>query len=261
MAIWYTTYHSNEEPTDPMSQPVTFDRLGRMPRLSDTIAEQLLAAIVDGRFREGDVLPSERELGDQFGVSRTVIREAVRALATRGVVDVQSGRGVRVVAPDTTSVTEAMSLLMRGGSAIDFAKVHEIRMMLEIHLAGVAAERSTPSDHEELEQLLEEWAGAGDHVDAASRLDVDFHRAIAKCARNELYLVVLDSIAGALLENRRATLALEHSHAKVLAEHRAVVDAIKQHDPEGARRAMDTHLEGVAEAWRTRSAAAADGAD
>ena len=88
-----------------MTEPVTFDRVGRMPRLSDTIAEQLLEAIVAGRFREGDILPSERELGDQFGVSRTVIREAIRALATRGVVEVQSGRGVRVIAMDTASVT------------------------------------------------------------------------------------------------------------------------------------------------------------
>jgi GntR family transcriptional repressor for pyruvate dehydrogenase complex len=235
-----------------MSEPVTFDRVGRMPRLSDTIAEQLLEAIVTGRFQEGDILPSERELGDQFGVSRTVIREAVRALATRGVVDVQSGRGVRVIAMDTSSVTQAMSLLLRGDSTVDFAKVHEVRMMLETHIAGVAAERSTPADHAELESLMEAWVAAGDDVIAASRLDVDFHRAIAKSARNELYLVLLDSIAGALLENRRATLALEHSRAKVLTEHRNVVDAIKQHDPELARAAMQTHLHGVAEAWHAQ---------
>jgi GntR family transcriptional repressor for pyruvate dehydrogenase complex len=241
-----------------MSEPVTFDRVGRMPRLSDTIAEQLLEAIVAGRFREGDILPSERELGDQFGVSRTVIREAIRALATRGVVEVQSGRGVRVIALDTASVTEAMSLLLRGGSAIDFGKVHEVRMMLETHIAGVAAERATPEDLAELEELMEAWVAAGDDLEATSRVDVDFHRAIAKSARNELYLVLLDSISGALLENRRATLALEHSHAKVLDEHRAVVAAIKAHDPEAARRAMETHLAGVAEAWQ--AAPGTDGA-
>ena len=58
-----------------MAEPVTFDRVGRMPRLSDTIAEQLLEAIVAGRFTEGDILPSERELGDQFGVSRERVRQ------------------------------------------------------------------------------------------------------------------------------------------------------------------------------------------
>ena len=235
-----------------MSEPVTFDRVGRMPRLSDTIAEQLLEAIVAGRFSEGDILPSERELGDQFGVSRTVIREAIRALATRGVVEVQSGRGVRVIALDTASITEAMSLLLRGESTIDFAKVHEVRMMLETHVAGVAAERGTVEELAELEALMDRWVAAGDDVAAASLLDVDFHRAIAKCAHNELYLVLLDSIAGALLENRRATLAIEHSNAKVLGEHRAVVKAISEHDPEGARAAMQRHLHGVEEAWRSQ---------
>ena len=235
-----------------MTEPVTFDRVGRMPRLSDTIAEQLLEAIVAGRFREGDILPSERELGDQFGVSRTVIREAIRALATRGVVEVQSGRGVRVIAMDTASVTEAMSLLLRGESTIDFAKVHEVRMMLETHVAALAAQRSTDAEIAQLESLMDRWVAAGDDVAAASQLDVDFHRAIATSAHNELYLVLLDSIAGALLENRRATLALEHSHAKVLGEHRAVVNAIAAHDPEAARGAMRTHLHGVEEAWQSQ---------
>jgi len=235
-----------------MSQPVTFEPVGRMPRLSDTIAEQLLEAIVAGRFREGDILPSERELGDQFGVSRTVIREAIRTLATRGVVEVQSGRGVRVIALNTASVTEAMSLLIRGGGSIDFVKVHEVRMMLETHVAAKAAERATPEALEELEALLQAWADAGADVDAASRIDVDFHRAIATSADNELYVVLLDSISGALLENRRATLALEHSHAKVFKEHKAIVDGIRQHDPEVARNAMEKHLQGVAEAWQAQ---------
>ncbi len=239
-----------------MTEPVTFDRVGRMPRLSDTIAEQLLEAIVAGRFSEGDILPSERELGDQFGVSRTVIREAIRTLATRGVVEVQSGRGVRVIAMDTASVTEAMSLLLRGESTIDFVKVHEIRMMLETHLAGLAAERSTDAEIADLEKLMDRWVAASDDVAAQSRLDVDFHRAIANCAHNELYLVLLDSIAGALLENRRATLALDHSHAKVLGEHRAIVKAISEHDSERARAAMQTHLDGVADAWRAQQSAA-----
>ena len=216
------------------------------------MTEAILQTIVSNRLKPGDALPPERELGKQFGVSRTVIREAIRALATRGVVEVQSGRGVRVIAMDTASVTEAMSLLLRGESTIDFAKVHEIRMMLETHVAALAAERSTDAEIAQLESLMDRWVAAGDDVAAASQLDVDFHRAIATSAHNELYLVLLDSIAGALLENRRATLALEHSHAKVLAEHRAIVKAISEHDPEAARAAMEKHLQGVAEAWQAR---------
>jgi GntR family transcriptional regulator, transcriptional repressor for pyruvate dehydrogenase complex len=235
-----------------MNRPATFGRVTRTPRLSDTVAQQMLEAIVAGDFREGDNLPSERELSDQFGVSRTVIREAVRTLATRGVVEAQSGRGVRVIAPDPDRVTEAMSLLLRADGALDFNKVHEVRTMLETHFAGVAAERSTEDNHHELEELLDAWEDATGDVDVSSQLDVNFHRAIAKSGRNELFLVLLDSIAGALLENRRATLALEHLHAKVYTEHRDIVAAIKARNPDKARQAMEIHLNGVAESWRSQ---------
>jgi GntR family transcriptional repressor for pyruvate dehydrogenase complex len=240
----------NDVPT--MNGPVTFDRVARMPRLSDTVAEHMLEAIVAGSFREGDILPSERELSEQFGVSRTVIREAVRTLATRGVVEVHSGRGVRVISPHPDRVTEAVSLLLRADGVLDFGKVHEVRTMLETYFAGVAAERGTEDDHREIERLLEAWEDATGDVAASSRLDVDFHRAIAKAGHNELFLVLLDSIAGALLETRRATLALEHRHVKVYAEHRDIVAAIKVRDPEMARRAMAVHLSGVAETWRSQ---------
>lgn len=237
-----------------VNAPVTFDRVTRRPRLSDTVAEEMLESIVAGNFREGDVLPSERELSEQFGVSRTVIREAVRTLATRGVVEVQSGRGVRVIPPHPDRVTEAVALLMRADGVLDFRKVHEVRTMLETYFAGVAAERGTEEDHRELEKMLDAWEHATGDVVASSRLDVDFHRAIAKAGRNELFLVLLDSIAGALLENRRATLALQHRHAKVYAEHRDIIVAIKARDPETARRAMAVHLDGVAETWRAQHA-------
>ena len=153
----------------------TFDPVRRMPRLSDTIAEHMLDAIVAGAFKEGDLLPSERELGLQFDVSRTVIREAVRALATKGVVAVQSGRGARVIRPDGGPITAAMSLLVRS-TDIDFTKLHEVRTMIERHTAGLAAERASAENIDELDRLmvLLAEAEAARQIDAASLLDVDW---------------------------------------------------------------------------------------
>jgi GntR family transcriptional repressor for pyruvate dehydrogenase complex len=79
--------------------PVRFSRVERTPTLADRVAAQLLDAIGAGRFRDGDPLPSERTLGDQFGVSRTVVREAIRELVARDVLEADAGRGVRVIAP------------------------------------------------------------------------------------------------------------------------------------------------------------------
>src|SRR6266545_3035987 len=99
-----------------------FDLVERQPRLSDKVASMMLETILSRRLRPGDRLPSERELGEQFGVSRTVIREAVRALVTKGVIEVRSGSGLRVAAVEASAVRESMSLFMHGGG-IEFHRV------------------------------------------------------------------------------------------------------------------------------------------
>jgi GntR family transcriptional regulator, transcriptional repressor for pyruvate dehydrogenase complex len=239
----------------PMSEGAVFDPVRRAPRLSDTIAERLLEAIVTGQFSEGDVLPSERDLGTQFGVSRTVIREAIRSLATRGVVDVQSGRGVRVLRLDSAPVTEAMSLLVRGTPAMTFTHVHEVRTTLEVQVAGLAADRAGAEEIVELHEIVRAMEDAGEDIDTRSRLDVEFHRVVARSARNELFLVLLDSIGAILLENRRTTLAIPHSLRVWVNDHRVIADAIERRDHEGARSAMEIHLGHVADAWAEHTAA------
>jgi GntR family transcriptional repressor for pyruvate dehydrogenase complex len=142
----------------PMSQDIEFDRLNRSPRLSDTVAERLLDAVVTQQFRSGDALPSERDLSAQFGVSRTVIREAIRSLSSRGVVEVTSGRGVQVLPVDTSAVSEAMSLLVRRTADGTFTNIHEVRLMLEPHVAGVAAHRADAADIANINRFLDRMA-------------------------------------------------------------------------------------------------------
>jgi GntR family transcriptional repressor for pyruvate dehydrogenase complex len=227
-----------------------FPRISREPRLSDKVAELLLETILNEGLQPGDRLPSERELGEQFGVSRTVIREAVRALAAKGVIDVRTGSGLRVAAVDGSAVSESMSLYLRGG-ALEYPKVHEVRKSLEVEIAGLAAERAMPDDVavmrdicERMEELVET------DVEEASRLDLEFHRAIAAATSNDLYLLLLDSIGEALLEVRRDNLRQPPAVADALASHRAILDRIDAHDREGARQAMSEHLDNVEAHWR-----------
>src|SRR5881628_1454219 len=116
----YDRYVSGE-PTGMPAETALFDQVTREPRLSDKVADMMLETILSDRLKVGDRLPSERELGEQFGVSRTVVREAVRALVTKGVIDVRSGSGLRVAAVDANAVSESMSLFLRG-STLDFEK-------------------------------------------------------------------------------------------------------------------------------------------
>jgi GntR family transcriptional repressor for pyruvate dehydrogenase complex len=234
------------------AREVIFPRVTREPRLSDKVADLLLQTILSRGLKPGDRLPSERELGDQFGVSRTVVREAVRALAAKGVIDVRTGSGLRVAAVDAAAVSESIGLYLRGGT-LAYAKVHEVRKLLEIEIAGLAAERATREHIERLRATCEQMERAVEDVERAARLDLEFHRQIAQATDNELYLLLLDSIGEALLEIRRGNLAAG-AGPETLLLHREIYDRIAAHDPEGARAAMARHLDHVERVWRERGA-------
>jgi GntR family transcriptional regulator, transcriptional repressor for pyruvate dehydrogenase complex len=231
--------------------PALFGQVTREPRLSDKVADMMLETILSRRLQVGDKLPSERELGEQFGVSRTVVREAVRALVAKGVIEVRSGSGLRVAAVDAAAVSESIGLFLRGGS-IDFERVHEVRTLLEVHIAGAAAERWTDADLAQLREVHERMQRDDGDVDAAARDDLEFHRTIARATQNDLYLLLMDSIGSALIDIRRANLG-SGSAPMTLAQHDAILARIAERDPGGAREAMAAHLEGVAAWWRSHS--------
>jgi len=230
------------------TEEAMFSRVEREPRLSDKVADLLLGSIMSRGLLPGARLPSERELGEQFGVSRTVIREAVRALAAKGVIDVRTGSGLRVAALDGATVSESIALYLRAG-ALEYPKVHEVRKLLEVEISGLAAERADKADVDRMDEICREMEAAIDeHVERASRLDLEFHRAIAKATGNELYLLLLDSIGEALLEIRRGNLQTGAA-AETIRAHRAILDRIRMRDPEGARAAMAVHLDQVEHHW------------
>src|SRR5262249_41804309 len=117
-----------------------FTRISRPPRLSERVADEVLASILEQRLRPGDRLPSERELGDQFGVSRTVIREATRSLVVRGVIAAHPGVGLTVASVEGEALAASMNLFLRSG-AVRYEKVHEVRTTLEIQVTRLAAAR------------------------------------------------------------------------------------------------------------------------
>ncbi len=244
---------------EPKERRVQFTRVERDPGLADRVANQLLEMIVSQQFRPGDRLPPEREIGQELGVSRTVVREAIRVLSGKGVLDVKSGSGVVVTQIDRENVAETMRLFIqtRGGHDEDgpfsYEKVNEVRGMLEVQVAGVAAERATPADLEELRAAFQDLTDAVGSVELSSIKDVEFHRTIAKITHNDLYLIMLDSIRHVLVEIRQETLVKPERRRYVLAFHKRILEAIESGDPDQARRAMLDHLEDSARVWRSLS--------
>ncbi len=248
MIVRMTEHEDGDSGQKRAAPAVLFGQVNRERRLSDKVADMMLETILSDRLSVGDRLPSERELGEQFGVSRTVVREAVRALVTKGVIEVRSGSGLRVAAVDANAVSESMSLFLRGGT-LDFEKVHEVRTLLEVHLAGLAAERATDDDVAQLRDIHERMQREASDVEAAARDDLEFHRAIARATHNELFLLLMDSIGSSLIDIRRENLG-SGSAPMTLSQHEAILELIAAHDPEAAQTAMQAHLDGVASFWR-----------
>jgi GntR family transcriptional regulator, transcriptional repressor for pyruvate dehydrogenase complex len=226
-----------------------FTEVPRAPTLSDSVADSIADAIMSGRLTPGEELHSERDLAEQFRVSRTVIREAIRSLAAQGLVESRSGRRVQVTNAGPDGVNRSMSLFLRSNTAIDYTKVHEVRSALEVRMAASAAERASDDDLRALRTLLERMTAAADDPERSAQLDVDFHLAIATATGNELFGVVLGSIGEVLLETRRAAFAAPGMFDYAVRAHEEILECLERRDPSAASEAMRAHLAGSERAW------------
>lgn len=215
----------------------------RVERLSDQVAAQLQALVTSNTIRPGEKLPSERELCELLGVSRTVVREAVRSLVVKGLLEVRRGGGTVVRAPDPVLVSEMMTMMLRtGGGDISFTHVQEVRRLLEVEIAGLAAERRTDADLAQIEAQLRLMVEHTADPERWAEADVAFHAAIAGATHNPLYPVLLSSIADMLVEVRRTGIRLPDTPTKAYMHHQNIFAQIKTGDRLAARKAMQDHL-------------------
>lgn len=220
-----------------------FQSLSPAVRLSDRVAEALETEIRAGRLAAGQKLPTEAALAEQFGVSRTSVREAVSRLKSLGLVDSRQGSGMYVreagLAPLNFDSRHA-------GSQSAVVQMVEVRRALEAEVAGLAAERRDADDMARIRQSIEVLATAvaagGDGVAE----DLAFHRSIADAARNPFLIDTLNYLRQYLKGATRVTRANEARRldfaAEVADEHRSIVDAIEAGDPALARSAAASHL-------------------
>jgi GntR family transcriptional repressor for pyruvate dehydrogenase complex len=222
-----------------------FQTVRRTTTLANRVTNQIEQLMMDGRLQPGDRLPPERELARQFGVSRTVVREAVRALAAKSLLEVEPGSGTTVRSPTPKSVAQSMTMLLRATrTEIDYDKVHEVRRILEVEIAGLAAERRTDEDLKEMEEILRQTAEAEIQDDRESfpECDVAFHAALACATHNELFSLLLDSMADIMIKVRQLGFEVPDMPMRALRHHCAIFERVKAGDPKGARRAMREHL-------------------
>jgi GntR family transcriptional repressor for pyruvate dehydrogenase complex len=216
----------------------------RPPRVYEQIVAQIERAIYEGRFQQGDKLPAERQLAREFHASRVAVREALRSLEHRGLVDVRQGSagGYFIREADAAPLIRDFQTLFRLGR-VSLAQLAEARLLIEPETARLAAERASDSDIKALRAAMEERA---EHT-AAGRsprlLDIDFHRLVAEAAKNPVHAVVTHALMD--LEVRVVVPRLDFSpedSAAVDGAHRRILEAIAARQSEGARAAMEAHI-------------------
>lgn len=217
----------------------------RAPRVYESIVEELERAIYDGRLRQGDKLPPERQLVRQFSASRVAVREALRTLEHRGLVVVRQGStgGYFVREADATPLFRDLHTLLRLGR-VSVQQLLEARALLEPSLAELAARRATDADLKALAQCLEQRAGAP--PDRARALDAEFHRLLADTAGNPVHAVVTHVLMH--LEREVVAPRFEPAgteSAEIASDHVRILDALAARNPAEARSRMEAHIAAV----------------
>jgi len=212
-------------------------------QLYTQVAHRLQQLIVAESLLPGDKLPGERELASRLGVSRTVVREAIRVLADRGLLRVKQGCGTYVRDLSAKDAAAPLGLLLKMRKCPDTAeRLTEVRRTIEVEIAGYAAERKTPEDIAALEEHLALMQAHADDPASYAEHDLAFHLALAKATRNPYYELLIQALGALLSETIHLTLIAPEATQAGTQHHTRLLTAIRQHNADGARQAMRDHL-------------------
>ena len=214
-------------------------------RLYEQIVSQIERRIVAGDLKVGDQLPSEKELAEQFAVSRTAVREAIKALREKRLVEIRPGRGTFITNDAPEAMRHSLGLLMKYGTLNGFSHLVEVREILEPEIAALAATRITEEQIAAMQDAIAVMDTALDHVDVFVEADLDFHLAMAEATQNPIIPVLMDSIIDMLREQRKSTGLTKGGLERGQYHHKQIVQAIIHRDPEASRQAMRLHLKQV----------------
>ena len=219
----------------------------RTARLFEQIVEQIEESIHEGKLKPGDQLPAERELAQQFGVSRTAVREAMKTLCEKGLVEAYSGRGTFVTPGKSRSMRHSLDWLAHGGDPQNARYVTELREILEPQFTALAAARIEEQQLAMMREAIEVMDRSMQNPEAYIEADLDFHLALAEAAGNPLILSLLDSIVGVLREQRLGVFTVPGGPTRGQIHHKLILKAIEQRNPAKARKAMSAHMEQIRE--------------
>ncbi|GLS21887.1 GntR family transcriptional regulator [Labrys miyagiensis] len=222
-------------------------KVNRGPHLSTLVASSISREIAQGRLKSGDQLPTEQQLAQTFGVSRNVVREAIARLRSEGRIWSQQGRGAFVAdEPNATVLTIDFEALQQGDA---FRSLFELRGILEVQAAALAARRRTEEDLSALEGALATMREAPYGSVTWLKTDLEFHKKVAAATGNAYMVQFLMFVSEKVRESILASGNQQRSEdlaAVTLGEHQRILDAIAAGDADEAQDAMRAHLHNAA---------------
>jgi GntR family transcriptional repressor for pyruvate dehydrogenase complex len=240
---------------------MVFRSVGRPQSLVDTVVNQVQSLIAEGRLGSGDRLPKENELVEKFGVSRTVLREALGRLEATGLVTIQRGRGMFVATPGKVTscarfIRNAMTLTSK-----DLAQFVEFRRVIECQATRRAAELATPEDLRKLEELCLEMNREGLGFEESVRLDFQFHLKIVEIGRNELMQNALAVIQEFIMTSMAKSTPNPRDCDNSRKVHMDLIEAIRSGDPDVAEQVARAHMDLVERSLKEREGKSGTPAD
>lgn len=233
------------------AKPLTYEQLhhnlAAVPResLSTQTLDQLIGWLKDGTFKKGSKLPSQNELVEYFGISRTGVREALQMMAVLNLIEIKPGLGcfVKSVSPEYIIHADVLSILLEKESVLE---VIEARKLVESGIAALATERALPEDYWKMEDVLIAIDRSIQKGESIAVIATEFHCAVAEASHNVVLAKLVRSFtqlmarAGQLLEDSVDDLDKFKRHE--LRSHQELFAVIKERDPEKSRRAMIDHI-------------------
>lgn len=214
-------------------------------KVYEQVIDQIKDMINKGTLTKGDKLPSERNLVEQLKVSRTSIREALRALEVIGLIECRQGEGNYIRASFQDNLFEPLSIMfMLEGSNPE--AIWELRKIMEVEASGLAAKRITDEQLKELKEITERFMNC-ENEDINADIDKEFHHKIAECSGNVLIFNILNTVSTLvdhfIVDARKLILVQEGNKEILFSQHNEVYLSMKKHNSEASRKAMREHLD------------------
>lgn len=214
-------------------------------RLFEQIVEQIENRILSGDLKPGDKLAPERELAEQFGVSRTAIREAVKTLALKGLVEILPGRGTFIINSTPQAVRHSLDLMIKFDGSEGIRSLVEVREILEPEIAALAASRASDEQVAAMQQIVTLMDETIEDIEPFIEADLEFHLTLAESTQNILIRTLVDTLVVLLREHRKRIALVEGGIIRAQNHHKHIMQAVAGRNPEKARRAMRAHLQQI----------------